>query len=158
MTLVALARSTSALAHRAHVTLTQLTAHPTTGQWELTHAIHYHDALRLLALRGAKPGVQPGSPTGNALIALEVERGFRWFDADGKALLPVTVGAELSGDNVIVYQEMPAPARPGRHAVEATLLQDVFAEQQNNISVEFRRPYTLLRLSRQTKRGEFEVR
>jgi len=157
LVVAAFARAPAALAHRAHVTLTQLSAHPTSGRWEFAHAIHHHDALQLLALRGAKAAAQPGNPAGNALIALEVERGFRWFSSDGSLLRPVTVGAELAGDNVVVYQEMPAPALPGRFVVEATLMQDVFAEQRNNISIEFSRPYTLLRLTRQAKRAEFAV-
>lgn len=157
LAVAAFARAPTALAHRAHVTLTQLAAHPTNGRWEFAHAIHHHDALQLLALRGAKAAAQPGNPAGNAVIALEVERGFRWFGADGSLLRPTTVGAELAGDNVVVYQEMPAPALPGRFVVEATLLHDVFADQRNNVSIEFSRPYTLLRLTRQAKRAEFEV-
>lgn len=157
LTVAALARPATGFAHRAHVTLTQLAAHPTNGRWEFAHAIHYHDALRLLTLRGAKTSAQPGNPAGNALIALEVERGFRWFGAEGALLRPTTVGAELAGDNVVVYQDMPAPGRPGRYAVEATLMQDVFNDQQNNVSIEFSRPYTLLRLTKQAKRAEFEV-
>lgn len=158
MAVATLALPRPGFAHRAHVTLSQLAANPTSGQWEFAHAIHYHDALRLLALRGSKPGAQPGNPAGNALLALEVERGFRWYGPDGTVLRPATVGAELAGDNVVVYQEMPAPNQRGSFAVECTLMQDVFADQINNVSIEFSKPFALLRLSRQTSRAEFEVR
>ena len=142
-------------AHRAHVTLTRVTSNPRSGQWEIVHAIHYHDALRLLAVRGVRDEVQPASVEGRARIALEVERSFRWFAPDGSPLKPVTVGAELEGDNLYVYQELPAPRLVGRYAVESTLMHDVFPEQVNNVSVEFAVPRTTLRLSRQQPRGEF---
>ena len=147
-----------ALAHRAHVTLTQLSANPASGHWEWVHAIHHHDALRVLALRGAAKDAKPGNPAGNARIALEIENGFLWLSPDGTPLRPATVGAELAGDNVLVYQEMPAPKLRGTFTVECSLLQDVFAEQANNVSVEFDKPHSLLRLSRQVRRASFEYR
>ena len=142
-------------AHRAHVTLTRVTTNPRSGQWEIVHAIHYHDALRLLAVRGVRDDVQPTSVEGRAQLALEVERSFRWFAPNGVLLRPVTVGAELEGDNVYVYQELPAPTLVGRYAVECTWMHDVFPEQVNNVSVEFAVPRTTVRLSRQQTRGEF---
>lgn len=143
------------LAHRAHVTLTRVTPNLRSGQWEIVHAIHYHDALRLLAVRGVRDDVQPASVEGRARLALEVERSVRWFAPNGSLLKPVTVGAELEGDNVYVYQELPAPKISGRYAVESTLMHDVFPEQVNNISLDFAVPRTTLRLSRQQTRGEF---
>lgn len=146
-----------ALAHRSHVTLTRVTPNPRTGRWEFVHAIHYHDALRLLAVRGVRDDVQPASVEGRARLALEIERGFRWFGPTGVSLQPVTVGAELEGDNVYVYQEMPSPDAGGRYTVETSLLHDVFPEQVNNISLEFALPRTTLRLSRRQSRGEFTL-
>ena len=146
-----------ALAHRAHVTLTRVTPNPRSGRWELVHAIHYHDALRLLAMRGVRDDVQPSSIEGRARLALEVERGLRWIGPDGSALQPVTVGAELDGDNVLVYQELPAPTAPGRYTVESTLMHDVFDGQSNNISLEFAVPFITLRLSRRAPRAGFEL-
>lgn len=144
-----------AFAHRSHVTLTRVTPNARTGRWEFVTAIHYHDALRLLAVRGVRDDVQPASVEGRARLALEVERGFRWLAPTGERLQPSTVGAELEGDNVYVYQELPTPTATGRYAVEATLMQDVFPDQVNNISLEFALPRTTLRLSRQQPRGEF---
>lgn len=143
-------------AHRAHVTLTSITRNPTTGNLEIVHAVHYHDALRLLAVRG-RDSIQPSSIEGRARIALEVERGFRWCGPDGGLLQPKTVGAELDGDNVVVYQEISAPIARGRHAIEANLMHDVFADQLNNVVVEFSKPYSTLRLSRGKNRGEFDI-
>ena len=146
-----------ALAHRSHVTLTRVAPNPRSGRWELVHAIHYHDALRLLALRGVRDDVQPSSIEGRARLALEVERGMRWLAPDGSLLQPVTVGAELDGDNVLVYQELAAPTATGRYTVESTLMHDVFDEQTNNISLEFAVPFVTLRLTRRAPRAGFEL-
>lgn len=141
------------------MTLTRVASNPRSGVWEIVHAVHYHDALRLLAARGVADDVQPASVAGRARLALEVERGFRWRAPDGSELRPVTIGAELDGDNVLVYQELQVPSgTAGRYQVEASLLQDVFPDQVNTISVEFERPFVVLRLSRGYSRGEFSVR
>lgn len=145
-------------AHRAHVTLTSVTKNPATGNWEFVHAVHYHDALRLLAARGVPDAVQPSSIEGRARIALELERGFRWFAPNGQTLQPKTVGAELSGDNVVVYQELTVAAPVGRYTVESSFMHDVFAEQINNVVIEFEKPYPTLRLSRGKPRASFELR
>lgn len=142
-------------AHRSHVTLTRVAINERSGQWEIVHAIHYHDALRLLATRGVRDNIQPSSIEGRARIALEVEKTFRWSTADGRPLTPKTVGAELEGDNLLVYQELPAPAAGVRLAVESSFMHDVFADQVNQILLEYTEPRVTLRLSRSSRRAEF---
>jgi len=143
-------------AHRSHVTLTRLSVNPRSGLFEIVHAIHYHDALRLLAALGVRDDVQPSSIEGRARIALEIEKTFRWSTADGTALSPVTVGAELEGDNLLVYQEMPVPAASRRLIVESSFMQNVFADQVNRLLVEYASPATALQLSRSKRRVEFD--
>jgi hypothetical protein len=154
---VALGTPSALFAHRAHVTLTELSASADSGRWEFVHSIHYHDALALLAKLGAKSDAQPGTAAGNARIALAIERDLRWFAPDGTTLKPATVGAELVGDNVVVYQEMLRPPARGDFTIESRLMHEVFADQTNNVSVEFTKPFTLLRLSRQRTRAAFTV-
>jgi hypothetical protein len=48
------------------------------------------------------------------------------------------------------------PAR-GDFTIESRLMHEVFADQTNNVSVEFTKPFTLLRLSRQRTRAAFTV-
>lgn len=147
-----------ALAHRTHVSLTRVTPNLRAGRWEIIHAVHYHDALKLLAARGVSDEVQPASVAGRARIALEIERGFRWHADDGSLLQPVTVGAELDGDNVLVYQELPAPQKSGKVSVKSNFLHDVFDDQLNNVSLEFDKPFVVLKLSKAKPRGEFKWR
>lgn len=144
-------------AHRAHVTLTRLGANPRAGTWELSHSVHYHDAARVLELRAPGRRLDPGSVEGRARLALDVEAGFGLFDPTGARLALQMVGAELAGDGVQVYQELPAPALRGSFRVECTLWHDVFPGQVNNLSVELAVPSTLLRLQAGRSRASFQV-
>lgn len=146
-----------AAAHRAHVTLTRLQANPRAGTWELSHALHYHDAARVLELRAPGRRLDPGSVDGQARLALDVESGFALFDPAGDRLALQMIGAELAGDGVQVYQELPAPTARGRFRVECVLWQDVFPEQVNTVSIELRTPSTVLRLQAGRTGAAFEV-
>lgn len=150
--------SSAAFAHRTHVSLTRVTINTRTQHWEVIHAVHYHDALKLLAARGVSDDVQPASVAGRARIALEVERSFFWRTADGRLLQPLTVGAELEGDNVLVYQELQPPPTPTKVSLESTFLHEVFDDQVNNISLEFEKPFVVLKLSKTRPRGAFDWR
>lgn len=145
-----------ALAHRSHVTLTRVDVNPRSGVLEIVHAVHYHDALQLLAARGVRDTVQPSSIEGRARIALEIERSFRWSLSDGTALKPTTVGAELEGDNLLVYQELRVPRGSVRMVVESSFMQDLFGDQSNRVLLEFTTPKRTLTLTRSSRRAEFE--
>jgi hypothetical protein len=123
--------SRPARAHRAHVSLTRVLANPRAGTWEFLHSIHAHDAITALAawLPGEEPN--PASERARARVALEVERRFSWTAPDGKPLAPTMVGAELAGDDLVVYQELPAPRMGGDYGVSCGLLHDVFDDQRN---------------------------
>jgi hypothetical protein len=142
-------------AHRSHVTLTRVAINERSGKWEIVHAIHYHDALRLLATIGVRDNVQPSSIEGRARIALEIEKTFRWSTSDGRPLIPIAVGAELEGDNLLVYQEMTSPAAGARIVVESSFMHNVFADQSNQVLLEYTEPRVTLRLSKSSRRAEF---
>jgi len=151
--------SSAAFAHRTHVSLTRVTTNPRTQRWEIIHAVHYHDALKLLAVRRVGGDAQPASVAGRARIALEVERkSFCWRAADGSLLQPLTVGAELKGENVLIYQELQLPPTPTKISLESNFLHEVFEDQVNNISLEFEKPFVVLQLSKTQPRGAFDWR
>ena len=129
-----------AQAHRAHVTLTRLSANPRTRRWEWSHSIHFHDAA--VALRRLAPGkgLQPVDAAGQARLMLEIERRFLWTMPSGKRLQPQAGGAELQGDLLVLYQDCEAPEEPGTYTVECRLLHDIFAEQRNTLSIELVNP------------------
>ena len=144
-------------AHRAHVTLSRLQGNPRAGSWELAHSLHYHDAAQVLARLAGGRRVEPATLEGRARLALEVERCFRILGPDGRPLAFGTVGSELEGDSVVVYQELPAPVPHGTCTVECTLFQDVFPGQVNNVSVELAKPSVALRLSAESPRATFSA-
>ncbi|MFM7395520.1 MAG: DUF6702 family protein [Gammaproteobacteria bacterium] len=142
-------------AHRSHVTLTRVALNSRSGSLEIVHAIHYHDALRLLAVLGVPDSVQPTSTEGRARIALEIEKEFRWLMPQGRVATPVTLGAELEGDNLIVYQELRSPV-PGRWSVESSFMHRVFEDQTNRILLEYAMPMGAITLSRTSPKAEFD--
>jgi len=141
-------------AHRSHVTLTRVAINPRRGTLELVHAIHYHDAQRLLAVLGVNDNVAPTSVEGRARVAFEIEKGFRWSMPRGRVATPLTVGAELEGDNLLVYQELDAPS-PCRWIVESSFMHDVFESQTNRILLEYATPMVAITLSRRSPKAEF---
>ena len=152
-----LAVSPLARAHRSHVVLTRLTANRQAGTWEWTHEIHYHDAVVALGVLLPGRDVDPVSAEGRARLAFELERTLRFTGPDGKALVPSTVGGELEGDGLVLYQEATAPTRRGQWQVESSFLQRLFDDVRHNISVNLGGPVRLLRLDAANPRAGFEV-
>lgn len=152
-----LAAVPAALAHRSHVTLTRLALNARAGTWEWTHQVHYHDAV--VALGVLLPGreVDPVSAEGRARLAFELDRTLQFTGPDGKALQPATAGGELDGDNIVIYQELPAPALRGAYTVNSTFLHQVFDDAVHNVSVEFGGQPQVLRLTPYFPSGTFAV-
>jgi len=146
-----------ALAHRAHVTLTRLSANPSTGRWEWSHSIHFHDAA--VALRRLAPGKgwQPVDPEGQARLMLEIEQRFRWITPSGKLLQPQAVGAELQGDGLVLYQDCENPREAGAYTIECTWLHDVFEQQKNTVSIELVTPPLRRQLDAKAPTSRFEL-
>lgn len=147
-----------AQAHRAHVLLSRLTLNPQAGSWELTHYLHYHDMLELLAVRVPQRRIEPSSVEGRARIALEVEQHVDLLAPDLGVLPLRTVGAEVDGDNLVVYRECAAPRAAGSYGVLSALLLDVYPDQVHNVSVALHQPPQLLALDAGHQRAAFEWR
>ena len=144
--------SRTAWAHRAHVSLTRVLANPRAGPGE---CLHSPDATTALAvwLPGEEPN--PASDRARARVALEVERRFAWTRPDGRPLAPTMVGAELAGDDLVVYQELPTPAAAGDYGVTCGLLHEVFADQQNVVQFAVVTPPVVARLDAKRDRAAF---
>lgn len=145
-----------AQAHRLHVSLTRVLANTQAGTWEFSHALHQHDVIAALSvwLPGEDPN--PAADRARARVALEVERRVRWTGPDGSALALSMAGAELAGDEVVVYQEIAAPGAPGTYSVECTLLQEIFVDQANMVLFGVSQPSRTVRLSARSTRASFE--
>jgi|GEM_PF-813656 len=148
---------TTASAHRSHVSLTRLTPNLRASTWELVHYLHYHDCNELLLALLPQRRLEPGSDEGKARLALYVEAHFALLALTGAALSVQTIGAEVVGDSVAVYRELPAPMAKGTFTVSTNLLCELFADQINHVSLEFVRPSQTLMLSAQQTRASFMV-
>lgn len=146
-----------ARAHRSHVVLTRLSLNRKAGTWEWAHEIHYHDAVTALGVLLPGRNVDPVSAEGRARLAFELEQTVRFIGPDGEALSPSTVGGELEGDDLVLYQETPAPVLKGAWQVESTFLQRLFDDLVHNVSLDLGGPVRLLRLTAENPRASFEV-
>ena len=148
---------TTAQAHRSHVSLSRLTPNPRAGTWEVVHYLHYHDCNELLLALLPQRRLEPDSDEGKARLALYVEAHFALWAPGGAALAVQTLGAETVSDSLAVYRELPAPAVKGSFVVSTNLMCELFADQVNNISLEFVRPTQTLTLTAQQTRATFTV-
>jgi len=146
-----------ASAHRSHVSLTRLTPNLRASTWELVHYLHYHDCNELLLALLPQRRLEPGSDEGKARLALYIEQHFSLSGPGAKALAVQTVGAEVVGDSLAVYRELPLPGIKGDYTVVTTLMYELFADQINNVSLEFAKPSQTLMLTAQQSSATFTV-
>lgn len=136
MLLLALATTLAApaLAHRSPGALTTIAWNATSGQTEIVHRLHSHDAeLGIGAVLGL-PDLSLLDMEARAQAALYVEGRFAIADASGELKLTL-VGAELEGAYLLVYQEY-RPRLAGRIRVRSDMLREVFDTQVNLVNIE----------------------
>ncbi len=132
---VAVAAAASASAHRSKSALTTIERNPVSGRIEIVHSLHWHDAELGLAESTGIARLSLTTVESQARLALYVEERFGLADAKTSQVLPLElVGAEVSGDYVMVYQELAADL-PAALAVRHDVLRDVFPEQVNQVNL-----------------------
>lgn len=136
--LLGLCLCASAWAHRMPLALTTVDYNPVTDSVEIVHRLHRHDAEEAMRLVIAEPGVDLMEIAVQARLALYTEAHFqiaRVVDSKpGRVLALELVGAELEGDYVLVYQELPGRL-PSEIAVRDDILRDLFPAQVNRVNV-----------------------
>lgn len=132
LSLLPLARWPYAHAHRLNYSLTELHWRVDRRALEVTHALHLDDALVLLATLD-DPRAEL-SVRAQARLLLYVARHFALFVAD-KNLLLEPVGAQIDGDYLWIYQEVALTQWPQNLQVHCTLLHELFADQQNQVTL-----------------------
>lgn len=145
-----------ASAHQLKQSVTELNWRLHQQRLEVVHGLHLDDAMALLALFKAHDGVV--TPAVGAQLLLYVEQHFG-LTIDGEVALLEAVGAEVDGDYLYIYQEMPMAVPPGALVVENRLMHDFFPDQQNLVNwviadevrtlpLNVSRPSAVLRLER----------
>jgi hypothetical protein len=127
-----------ALADRQPLGLTTIKRNPTSGAIEVIHRLHNHDAeLGLNRVLGERVA-SLDTLEGRARFALYVESRFTVAttsdDGVGAPLALELIGAELDGQDILVYQEFTGEF-PAVIAVRNDVLRDVFPEQVNLVNV-----------------------
>lgn len=122
-------------AHRQPVGLTAVTFNAETGTTEIVHRFHRHDAELGLVQLLRKPDVLLIDLESQARFALYVAENFAIAPAIGAEPLALElIGAELEGDEIIIYQEY-AGKLPDGIAIRDAVLQDVYADQVNHVNL-----------------------
>jgi hypothetical protein len=135
LALASLGWASPALAHRPQSVLTTLEWNPQARMLEAIHRIHGHDAeVALSFLIADRAGQDLSTPKGQAHLALYVERRFS-VRVDDDALTFATIGAELAGEDIVLYQEARLAAAPEALEVDNRILRDVFEAQTNLVNV-----------------------
>lgn len=131
----ALLHVVSAQAHDADFALTSITWNADTRALEIIHRLHTHHAFDGAALILRQSKLAGTGPKEMAALGLYIERHFTVADGDGQALTPVFVGAELEGDDALVYQEVALPAAPTQLTIVNTILTALRPGQINHVTV-----------------------
>lgn len=125
-------------AHRMPGSLTTIKTNPASGNVEVIHRLHSHDAELGIITASGDRSLTLDRLEGRAHLALYVELRFKLANVrDGQigAPLPLeTIGAELDGEFVLVYQQLTSDL-PRVMAVRNDILRDVFPEQVNLVNI-----------------------
>ena len=136
--IVVLALAASAHADRQPGSLSTIKTNPSSGDIEIIHRLHNHDAELGVMTIHADRTLSLDQLRGRAQLALYIEE--RFFIAgliDGEVGAPLEIeliGAELDGEFVLVYQELKGEL-PLQLAVRNDILRDVFPEQVNHVNI-----------------------
>jgi len=131
---ITLTTASACLAHRTPGSLTTVKWNETTGRTEVIHRLHTHDAELGVGASLGLPGLSVEEIEGRAQIALYVEAHFYIKGVD-KELKFELVGAELSGNDILVYQEL-AGRLPQSVLVWDDILMEAFPAQLNQVNIE----------------------
>lgn len=123
------------LAHREPGSLTTIKWNNVTGRTEIIHRLHTHDAELGVGSSLDIPELSVMDVEGRAHIALYIEERFHIKTSDGGELQLELIGAEVSGNYILVYQESPVPLA-GNILVRDDILHDVIPAQLNQVNIE----------------------
>ncbi len=134
--LLAVVLSSAFAPHDFFVSILTIRHKPETRTLDLTWRITAHDIEHALSTRGAlKLGSANEHPKADSLLNRYCMEHLTLFQED-KQMNWKWVGKELDGETLYCYLQVEGVSAPKDLIVSNTLLQDVFAEQQNLVHVE----------------------
>jgi len=124
-----------AWAHRQKQALSTIEWNARTKMLEITHDVHAHDAEIVLAKLGLIPSPDLTNLRARAHLALYVQEHFLLSTLDGQAIDLTILGVETDATYAHVYMEAELVKPPSGLLITNTMLQDVFADQINQVNV-----------------------
>ena len=131
---IVLTTASACLAHRTPGSLTTVKWNEATGRTEVIHRLHSHDAELGVGASLGLPGLSVEEIEGRAHIALYVETHFHIKGVDKEVNFEL-VGAEVSGNDILVYQELPGRL-PQSILIRNDILMEAFPAQLNQVNIE----------------------
>ena len=134
--LLALVLTATAAPHDFFVSILTIRHKPETKTLDLTWRITAHDIEHALeSVAPLKLGSANENPKADSLLNRSCMEHLVLFQED-KQMSWKWVGKELDGETLYIYLQVEQVETPKDLMVSCTLLQDVFAEQQNLVHVE----------------------
>ena len=123
------------LAHRGPGSLTTIKWNDASGQTEIVHRLHTHDAELGVGSTLDIPDLSVMDVEGRAHIALYVEERFHIKTSAGDEFELDLIGAEVAGNYILVYQESSVRLA-GNILIRDEILRDAFPAQLNQVNIE----------------------
>ena len=123
------------LAHRGPGSLTTIKWNSASERTEIVHRLHTHDAELGVGAFFDILDLSVMDVEGRAHIALYVEERFHIKMSSADELQLELIGAEVSGNYILVYQESPVRLT-GNIQIRDDILRDAYPAQLNQVNIE----------------------
>lgn len=132
--LCALTLASPAAAHRDKLTVSTVEWNEAEQALEVSHRVHIDDAQRAMVKSGLLQEPDLHALSDQAKFALFLSEQFAV--AGSKSDIPLeTLGAEIDGPYIWVYQQATGQARPEKLYIDCQILRAVFPDQSNHVNV-----------------------
>ncbi|MEM9670637.1 MAG: DUF6702 family protein [Pseudomonadota bacterium] len=124
-----------ASAHRQKASLTEVLFNSRTGNIEVAHRFVLHDAEHATHLKFGSNSDLLGSVETRTTFAEYVSENFEIAGQEGTPLPLITLGSEIKGGHLWIYQETPIIEGLDRLWIRHEALRDIWPEQINRVNL-----------------------
>lgn len=125
----------NAFAHKQRLSLTRIDWNESDKTLDVTHSFHIHEAENTLYGAGLIRYPDLTKLKTRARLALYTSEHFSLSLDGSKTLSLDIIGAEIDGQSVYVYQQVPLEAPPKRLIVSNSIFRALARDQINNVDV-----------------------
>ncbi len=122
-------------AHRLNAAVTTVTPNERTGRLEVVHEVFLHDLEEAFRRRtGRLLSLEPGARDVSLVVEFIAEQ-FSVSDPSGVPLPLSLIGAERSGNRLVIYRELAAPPPLAALWISDRILMEDFPAQTNRVDI-----------------------